>query len=212
MHAGEGALLALGDFVPLFIDLAVDKPPDLVSQLLLHLPGQNDIFGLGILHLLFDGFLVDIQNTAQSPGDVALVPDRLPGIGLPFFQGPGGRLLLLLFLAPDKPVDAQGVENDHLRRGGAGQDVVVLVVNRPPGGVDGDLPGLLVDGPGRHLVILVDLEVVELPEQQQKCAHAQHQHHQQRPPADDLVGPAGGLALPVKNRGVGGTVRHAAAS
>ena len=89
---------------------------------------------------------------------------------------------------------------------------MVFVVDGPPGGNDFGLPGLLGHGPGLHFVMTVDLEIVELPEQQQKSPHAHHQHHQQRPPADNLIGPAGGFALAVKGGSLRGTVRHAAAS
>ena len=208
VHSGEAVPLALGNLVPLPINLPVDKFPDFVRRLLLHLPAQNDISGLCVFHLFFNGFLVHPQDAAQPLGDVNLVPDGLPGIGLPFFQGPGRRLVLRLLLVLDELADPHGVQDHHLRRSGTGQDIVVLVVYGSPGGVDGDLPGLLVDGPGRHLVVAVDLEVVELPEQQQKSSDAQHQHHQQGPPADDLIGPPGGFALPVQGWGSGGVICH----
>ena len=37
---------------------------------------------------LFNGRLVHVQNAAQPPGNVALVPDGLRGIGLPLLQSP----------------------------------------------------------------------------------------------------------------------------
>ncbi len=89
---------------------------------------------------------------------------------------------------------------------------MILIINRSTGGVNRDLPGLLRHGPGLHLIVLVDLKIIKLPEQQQKSAHAQDQHHQQSPSADDLIGPAGGFALSVKSWNFCGTVCHAAAS
>ena len=187
--------LPLGDLVSLRIDLAVDEAADLIGNRLVRPLLQDLILGIGALHPLFDGPLLQIQDPAESLGDVVLIPKDRRRVSLALIR----RLLCCFFLcfllAGDKFFDIQRRQQHRFRRGGNGQCVEASVINAAPGGVDHGAAGLLLDGFFLQYAVLTDLDVIELPEQHRKGHDAQQQHDQHRPAADDLIGPPGRVAF-----------------
>ena len=193
-NAPELHPLAFRHLVARVVDLAVDEAADIVGDLLVHLFLHHLILGEGALHFFQDGLLVHAQQPLQAPGDIGLVSDLAGDIGLSLFLGLRGGLLLFPLLLHILH-NVLGRDAHGLRRGGDGQRQAVAVIDRAPGRRDHGAAGLLGHGLFLQFIMLVDLQVVQLPKQQQKCDDAQQHHHQQRPAADHLVGPAGGFTF-----------------
>ena len=187
--------LLFRDFIALLVDLAVDEPPDFVGLGLLHLFPNVLIHGIGLGHALFDPGLVHLQDAAEAPRDVRLVPEFRRGIGLPLFRRLCLGVLDALLLFFHKGGDLLGGDVDLLRRGGDCQHIAVAVIDGTPGRGDRGAAGLLVHSSFPHLVMPVNLEVIQLPEQRQEGAYAQYNHQQCCPGPHHTVGPAGGVTF-----------------
>ena len=176
------------------------KGADLVGHVLFHPPAE-DLVGAVLGHLALELFLVQGEEGDELFGDEGHAP--LPQVAfVPVGELDLGILRILsqaLFLADislfrrrelAELVGSQlaGVEDEHLRAGGDGQGLAVDVIDGPPGGIDGHIPGLAGQG-----LLLVKIRVDELEPRQagddrSHAHHAEERRHHQDAAADMKVG------------------------
>ena len=208
-QAGLSLFVDKGELPSLVVDLTVDEAAHLVRHVLLH-PFADDL----VLRLGFGGHLENIllrhaQDPAQPPGHIGLIQNHRRDIGLAGLDCLLLGLFIGLLLFLDIGCQLQGRNAHVLRRGRGCQGMIIPVIDRPPGSGHHALPGLLHGRLGLQLVMPPDLQVIQLPEEHDKGAHAQQQHDDHRPAANHLIGPAGRFAF---SRGItchGSSLSHA---
>ena len=191
-------------FISLFIDLAVDEAANLVSHSLLHLFLHFYILVINFFHPAFDFCLIHTGNPAQTPGNVALVTHLGCRVTLPLFRSFCSRFRNGLFLTLHIGCNILGRDIQTLCRSRNCQHISVPIQNAAAGGRDNHLTGLLVHSLALHLLMAINLQIIQFPEQQQKGHHTQQKHHQHRTAADDLIGTACGITF---SAGIGGHAR-----
>ena len=195
---GQGAVgvhpLGVGHHVNAVDIGVVDELADLVRHVLVHLLGQDLILGVRAVHAGADGVLGHAQNPGETGSQGIIGPVDLGFLGQGRFPLRQGGILLTdlrqaLLLGVQLLLQVLGGQEHRLRGHGHRQLAAVAVVDGAAEGGDHRLAGLLVQGPGLHLLVPGDLEVVQL----EKQDHEQQDAHDQHQPEGAAADGAGGL-------------------
>ena len=185
-----------GQFVALLVNQPVDEAAHLIRHFPLRLLFDRLILGPGFFHPLFDGRLIHVQNPAEAARDILLVQNLRRRVGFMFLFRAGRRLFRRLPLLFDKRLNFQRGDVHRLRRRGDGQRKAIAVINGTSGCRHHGAARLLAGSPLLKLLMPLNLQIEQFPEQHPERHHAQQQHNPHGPGTDDLIGPPRAVNFP----------------